>query len=294
MIRRLYCGDNLEVLREQPSRSVHLVYLDPPFNSGRDWYMKSPAGGREQILVFTDKWKWTLGAAQQYKDCTAAGGPLGAALEWFRGILGESGPLAYLAHMAARFSELHRVLGPAAGLFPHVDETMSHYLKILLDQVFGCENFAGQIIWKRTSSHNNVKQGLARVHDVILAYRRDDHATWCDRDGQMILGEHGDVWLDIPPLNGSTRERLGYPTQKPLPLLTRIITLAGGAGDMLLDPYCGCGTSIDAAQMLGLGWIGIDASPDAINLTQSRLRACGADFELHGALTAPPPPGMLF
>ena len=143
MIRRLYCGDNLEVLREQPSRSVHLVYLDPPFNSGRDWYMKPPAGGREQILAFTDKWKWTPAAAQQYKDCTSAGSPQGAALEWFRGILGESGPLAYLAHMAARFSELHRVLGPAGGLFLHVDETMSHYLKILLDQVFGCENFAG-------------------------------------------------------------------------------------------------------------------------------------------------------
>jgi adenine specific DNA methylase Mod len=116
--------------------------------------------------------------------------------------------------MAARFSELHRVLGPAGGLFLHVDDTMSHYLKILLDQVFGCENFAGQIIWKRTSSHNSVKRGLARVHDVILAYRRDGHATWCDRDGQMLLGEHGDGWLDIEPLNGSTRERLWLPDTK--------------------------------------------------------------------------------
>lgn len=140
-----------------------------------------------------------------------------------------------------------------------------------------------------------MKRGLARVHDVILAYRRGGHATWCGPDGRMLLGEHGDVWLNIPPINPRAKERLGYPTQKPLPLLTRIIALAGRAGDMLLDPYCGCGTSIEAAQRLGLGWIGIDLSADAIDLTQSRLRACCvADFEVHGALTTPPPAGALF
>jgi len=97
-----------------------------------------------------------------------------------------------------------------------------------------------------------------------------------------------------PPLNASARERLGYPTQKPLSLLTRIISLAGQPGDVLLDPNCGCGTSLDAAQRLGLGWIGIDLSPAAISLTQARLRALGADFEVHGAAVAPPPAGALF
>jgi site-specific DNA-methyltransferase (adenine-specific) len=110
----------------------------------------------------------------------------------------------------------------------------------------------------------------------------------------MRFGGHGDVWLDIPPVNASARERLGYPTQKPLPLLTRIITLVAKPGDVLLDPNCGCGTSLDAAQRLGLGWVGIALSPDAIGLTQARLRALGADFEVHGATAAAPRDGTLF
>lgn len=293
MICQLHCADNLEVLCGVPSGTVGVVYLDPPFNSGRDWHMNPPAGSREPVLAFTDTWRWTEDAAQQYKELTVPGSPQGPALEWFRGILGENGALAYLAHMAARFPELHRVLGPQGGLFLHVDETMSHYLKILLDRVFGRGNFAGQIIWKRSSSHQT-KRGLGRVHDTILVFRRGDRAAWCGPDGRMLLGEHGDVWLDIPPVNASARERLGYPTQKPLPLLTRIITLAGEPGDILLDPNCGCGTSLDAAQRLGLGWIGIDLSPAAISLTQVRLRALGADFEVHGAAVAPPPDGALF
>jgi site-specific DNA-methyltransferase (adenine-specific) len=234
------------------------------------------------VLAFTDRWKWTEAAAQGYKELTAPGSPQGPALEWFRGVLGESGALAYLAHMAARFPELHRVLSPDGGLFLHVDQTMSHYLKILLDHVFGAGNFAGQIIWKRTSAHTT-KRDWGRIHDTILACRRGDRAPWCGPDGRMLPGEHGDVWLDIPPLNMSARERLGYPTQKPVPLLTRIITLAGEPGGILLDPNCGCGTSLEAAQRLGLGWIGIDLSPAAISLTRARLRVLGTDFEVHGA-----------
>ena len=110
----------------------------------------------------------------------------------------------------------------------------------------------------------------------------------------MSFGGHGDVWLDIPPLNAQARERLGYPTQKPVELLTRIISLVGKPGTVLLDPNCGCGTSLDAAQRAGLGWIGIDLSPAAISLTQARLRALGADFEVHGAAPVPPPDGALF
>lgn len=291
----LYCDDNLTILRGYVrSGTVGLVYLDPPFNSGKNWYMKPHGGGRGQVLAFTDTWQWSAEAAQQYKECTAPGSPQAEILEYFRDVLGEGGPLAYLAHMAARLAELHRVLAPAGGIFLHCDPVMSHYLKILLDQTFGAGNFAAEIIWKRTSSHNNVKRNLARVHDVILAYRRSDHAPWCGPDGQMILGEHGDVWLDLPPVNGSARERLGYPTQKPLPLLTRILTLAAAAGGPLLDPNCGCGTSIDAAQRLGLGWIGIDLSQAAINLTQARLRACGAAFEVRGADLLPAPRDTLF
>jgi site-specific DNA-methyltransferase (adenine-specific) len=289
VIHELHCADDLAVLRGVPSGSVGMVYLDPPFNSGQDWHMKPPAGSRE--LAFTDKWKWTEDAALLYKELTSPGGPQGPALEWFRGILGESGDLAYLVHMAARFPELHRVLGPRGGLFLHIDAVMCSYLKILLDHVFARRNFAGQITWKRTSAHT--KRGWARVTDTILAFRRSDQAPWCGPDGLMRFGGHGDVWLDIPPVNSQARERLGYPTQKPLPLLTRIISLAGEPGSTLLDPNCGSGTSLDAAQRLGLGWIGIDLSPDAISLTQARLRALGADFDIHGAASAAPPDGAL-
>jgi DNA modification methylase len=292
VIRQLHCADNLDVLRGLPSGTAGVVYLDPPFNSGRDWYMKPQAGSREPVLAFTDKWKWTEASAPLYKELTAPGSRQRPALEWFRGILGESGALAYLVHMAARFPELHRVLGPQGGLVLHVDDTMCHYLKILLDCVFGRGNFAGQIIWKRTSAHT--KRGWAKVTDTILVFRRSDQAAWCGPDGLMRFGGHGDVWLDIPPVNARARERLGYPTQKPLPLLTRIISLVGKPGDILLDPNCGCGTSLDAAQRLGLGWIGIDLFPAAISLTQARLRALGADFEVHGAAVAPPPDGTLF
>lgn len=295
MIRQLYCGDNLEVLCGVPDGTVQVVYLDPPFNTGRDWHMKPPTGSRKPVLAFTDRWAWTEGAAQQYKELTAPGSVQAPALEWFRGILGESGDLAYLLHMAARFPELHRILNPDGGLFLHVDDTMSHYLKILLDYVFGAENFAGQIIWKRSSGSNRVERGMPRVHDTILVFRRSATAAWCTPDGQALFGEHGDVWVDIPPLNAQAKERLGYPTQKPRALLTRIIGLAGQPGDILLDPNCGCGTSLDAAQRLGLGWIGIDLNPDAITLTQTRLRAAGAaDFEVHGAGIAIPENGALW
>jgi DNA modification methylase len=278
----LYCGDNLEVLRRcVPSGSVGVVYLDPPFNSGKDWYMKPPAGGRGQVLAFTDTWPWTPDAAQAYEQLTAAGGVQGAVLEWLRGILGERAGLAYLCHMAPRLTELHRVLRPDGGIFLHCDTSMSHYLQILLDAMFGERNLAARIVWKRTSAHSNAK-GFARVHDTILAYRRGGTAAWCHPDGSMNLNGHGDVWADIPPVNGSARERLGYPTQKPLPLLTRILTLAA-AGGPLLDPNCGSGTSIEAAHQLGLGWTGIDLTQAAINLAQGRLRAAGADFEVRGA-----------
>lgn len=285
----LYRGDNLGILRELvPDGSVGFAYLDPPFNSGQDWYMKPAAGCRDQVLAFTDTWTWTPDAAQEYKQLTAADTPLAAILEWFRSILGERGALAYLCHMALRLTELHRVLAPAGGIFLHCDPTMSHYLQILLDQVFGAPNLAARIAWKRTSAHSNAKS-FARVHDTILAYRRTSAAPWCHPDGPMILAGHGDVWLDIPPVNSAARERLGYPTQKPLPLLTRLLTLATAAGGALpgpgivvLDPNCGSGTTIEAADRLGYGWIGIDLSAAAIGLTAARLRARGAVFEVRG------------
>jgi DNA modification methylase len=129
---------------------------------------------------------------------------------------------------------------------------------------------------------------------VIRRLYRGRRARWCHRDGRLNCGEHGSVWLDIPPVNAKAKERSGWPTQKPLPLLTRILTLAASPGDVVLDPNCGAGTAIEAAQQQGLGWIGIDLSDAAIDLTQARLAGYGADYEVHGTATAPPPDGTLF
>ena len=291
----LFCGDNLAVLRGHlPPGFVDLVYLDPPFNSGRDYHFmpsSSPAGTGRGVLAFSDIWRWTPAAARHYQDGAGGGLPSDAAatLAGFRSILGEGPALAYLTHMAPRIVALHTALKQTGGLFLHCDPAMSHYLKILLDSVFGVRNFCCEIVWKRTSAHNGTRR-FGGVHDTIFVYRRTGAAHWWSpRDGFTRAAQAcacarpaggpaaaGDVWDDIPPLNGRAAERLGYPTQKPAALLTRIISLATRGGDLLLDPCCGSGTAIDAAQELGRHWIGIDTSQAAIALVRDRLRRFGA------------------
>jgi site-specific DNA-methyltransferase (adenine-specific) len=279
----LYCEDNLTALSRVPAGSVKVAYADPPFNSGSDWFRPDGNGG--QALAFTDKWAWGEDAAQQYKEACAASRATAGCMEWFRGILGETGALAYLSHMALRFPGLHRVLTPDGALFLHVDQAMCHYLKILLDCVFGEDGFAGEIIWKRTSAHK-ASRGFGRIHDNILVYLRSPA-------GRISLGEDGNLWLDIAPAR--RKERTGWPTQKPQPLLDRIIAVSGARpGDMLLDPNCGGGTALAAAHRAGLAWTGIDLSADAIGLCQARLRAAGATFDVTGAALLPPPETTLF
>jgi site-specific DNA-methyltransferase (adenine-specific) len=294
-------------------------------------------------------------------------------LRAMRGFLGENDMMAYLAMMAARLIELHRVLKPTGSLYLHCDPTASHYLKILLDAVFGKENFRNEIVWKRTTSHSDSKT-WSRIHDVIFfktksgkftwntpraayddsylseKYRHDDKdgrglyrlgditspsprpnmmyewlgfpsppngwrfsretmqtldtdgKIWYPRkrDGQLdttkrpqvkrYLSERegsvvGSVWTDIPPLNSQAQERLGYPTQKPVALLTRIIKASSNAGDVVLDPFCGCGTTIEAADLLDRRWIGIDITHLAIGLIEKRLRGLtnrSPKWETHG------------
>ena len=356
----LYYGDNLDVLRRDiPTESVDLVYLDPPFNSNRKYSLlfkeKSGHASRAQMEAFDDTWTWDQDAEAVYLDLLNGSAPLKVkdALEAMRRLLGDNDVLAYIVMMTARLVELHRVMKPTASLYLHCDPTASHYLKIMLDAIFGPTNFRSEITWERTTTHNDAKRWSPNS-DVILYYGKADTVTWNpvhaehsaeyladkyrhdDGDGRKYrldnmtspnprpnltyewrghlppangwrysretmqrlhdegriwypdskakrpqlkryLDEQpgpviGNVWTDINPINSRAAERLGYPTQKPISLLERIINASSNPDDVVLDPFCGCGTTVDAAQKLGRRWIGIDVTPLAIDLIDARLR----------------------
>lgn len=375
----LYYGDNLGVLRESiASESVDLVYLDPPFNSQATYNLlfKSNAGtgSQAQIEAFEDTWHWTTdegGAADSFDQVMHSGNTNAAdLLRAMLSFLGENDMMAYLAMMAVRLIELHRVLKPTGSLYLHCDPTASHYLKLLLDATFGPANFVNEIVWKRYGAHNDSKT-YGRVHDILLFYSRSNEFTFnkqhepysdeyvkerfrfTDPDGRRwaeqnlaspnprpnltypFLAKNGvtyqpppngwkytlerlrdlddanglhyparvggrlrlknyfdarlgvpvqDIWTDMTAIGGSSPERLGYPTQKPVTLLERIILASSNEGDMVLDPFCGCGTAIHAAQKLRRSWIGIDVTHLAISLIERRLKDAfpGIAFEVHG------------
>jgi DNA modification methylase len=368
MKNTLYYGDNLDILKNYiPSASVDLVYLDPPFNSNANYnVLFSQKDGHQssaQIQAFEDTWQWDENAVHTFEVEVEKGGPVADALRAFHLILGDSNMMAYLTMMAPRLEELHRVLKPTGSLYLHCDPTASHYLKMLLDMVFGAENFLNEIVWQRTAVKGDVHRKYGAVHDIILTYTRtsaylyhslftgvneesykarfkfDDsdgrgpyqsapldspnprpnltyeykgyqppEKGWrvnrelmarLDHEGKLIfptvpsgrirrkvyLNEQQgpkvtDVWVDISPLQGGAIERLGYPTQKPLSLLERIIQSSSNPGDVVLDPFCGCGTAIAAAQKLGRKWIGIDITHLAISLIKRRMEdAYGDDLE---------------
>ncbi|HCX29267.1 MAG TPA: hypothetical protein DHU55_05770, partial [Blastocatellia bacterium] len=350
--------------------SVDLVYLDPPFNSNADYNVlfRGPSGQviQAQFHAFTDTWSWA-DAADTYHafidNCPNVA--VVELMEALHSFLKHSPMMAYLAMMAPRLVELHRVLKETGSLYLHCDPTASSYLRLLLDGTFGAENLRNEVIWKRTIAKGLMSKRLPRNHDIILSYQKTSAASWneddvfqpydeqnldektagkyCHRDadgriyrldslinpnpnrpnltyeflgvtrvwrwtkermqkayeaglvvqtkpgtvpqGKRYLDEQrgrplDDVWSDIAPLNSQAIERLGYPTQKPLVLLERIIRLATNPDDVVLDPFCGCGTTIHAAQKLGRQWIGIDITYLAINLIKRRLKdAFGEEIE---------------
>lgn len=358
---RLYYGDNLDILREHVAgESVDLIYLDPPFNSNASYNIlfRSPsgAGADASIEAFDDTWVWGPAAAGAMMDITESGNhKLHILMQAMRTAIGENAMMAYLAMMAVRLQELHRVLKTSGSLYLHCDPTASHYLKLVLDAVFGAENFVNEIVWKRSDSKNDAGQGakhFGRVNDVILFYQKTTERLWIpqyapldneyvqkfyryvDPDGRKwkldnMLGPGGAAkgnpqyevmgvtrywrysrarmdeliaagrviqtnpgtvpmykryldeskgtslstnWSDISMIRGWSMEKLGYPTQKPRALLERIIAASSNPGDVVLDPFCGCGTAVDAAQKLGRCWIGIDITHLAIGLIEKRLR----------------------
>jgi site-specific DNA-methyltransferase (adenine-specific) len=298
----LYYGDNLEILRKYiPENSIDLVYLDPPFNSKKDYnILFKENGGVEseaQIKAFTDTWHWTQTAENTYHDIVT-NGPLkvGQLIGALHDAIGQNDVTAYLVMMSTRLIELHRVLKPTGSLYLHCDPTASHYLKLVLDQVFGPANFRNEIVWcyRQGGRSNRI---FGRKHETIFFYTKTN--KWAFNADNVRIPYHGtggyqtsgkgvniagkvykphlegkisEDWWDIPSLPPMDKERLGYPTQKPLALLERIIGASSNEGDVVLDPFCGCGTALVAAQKLNRRWIGIDITHLAITLMRNRIR----------------------
>jgi site-specific DNA-methyltransferase (adenine-specific) len=318
--RVIYCGDNLDQLRKLPGGCVDLIYIDPPFNSNRNYEVFW--GETKEKRSFEDRHASTA---------------------------------AYIDFMRPRCVELHRVLKPTGSFYYHCDWHASHYVKVMLDQIFGENEFQSEVIWKRTSAHSNATQNYAAVHDVVFYYSNGERPTWnrayqpydpeyiaehfvhkdpdgrlfrrvdlvnparrpnlvyeykgykphpngwkvtkekmeqLDREGRLFFPKKGtagrirrklyldeslgtpvtDVWTDIKPIHASAAERLGYPTQKPIALLDRIIRASSNPNDIVLDAFCGCGTAIVSAQNLDRQWIGIDISPTACRVMAKRMR----------------------
>ena len=366
----LYYGDNLDILRRFiPDESVDLVYLDPPFNSNASYSVifkdESGRGSDAQMTAFDDTWHWGPDPERQYLYLTNSAyhqgrvaPPVSALIGAFHEGIRPSPMLAYLVEMAVRLVELHRVLKPTGSLYLHCDPTASHHLKLVLDAIFGPENYINEIVWKRQTSHNDAAQGakhFGRLQDVLLFYAKGPDYYWQQpyraydaeyidafyrhvepgtgrryrlsditapggaspakrnphyeflgvtrywrftqermqrmyEEGRIVQTKAGTVpaqkryldempgmplgtwWDDIRPVQAQGSERLGYPTQKPLALVERIVSASSRPGDIVLDPFCGCGTATVAAQKLGRQWIGIDITYLAIAVMRQRLR----------------------
>jgi DNA modification methylase len=375
---RLYYGDNLDVLRQHiADESVDLIYLDPPFNSNANYNVlfaeQDGSRAASQIEAFTDTWRWDQAAVRDFQTTVEKGGQVAQVLLAMRTFLGDSNMLAYLSMMAPRLVEMRRALKLTGSIYLHCDPTASHYLKVLMDAVFGADNFRSEVIWKRSSAHNSAKR-WGPVHDVLLFCSKSSRFTWNEvfqplpketedqwynnvdaETGRRFnradltapgtrTGSSGLPWRDVDPtakgrhwavpraasdlvagldtldaldaldkggrifwpqrtngvpmlkrfldeshgipaqdvitdiyVNNISAERLGYPTQKPLALLERIVRASSNAGDLVLDPFCGCGTAVDAAQRLGRRWIGIDITHLAVNLIKVRMRDAYGD-----------------
>lgn len=361
-MNKLYFGDNLYIMRNYiETESVDLVYLDPPFNSKATYNVlfaeKNGTSSSAQITAFEDTWHWDITAERTYHELVTEGPKkLADLVQALRSFLGQNDMMAYLVMMAIRLVEMHRVLKPTGSIYLHCDPTASHYLKLVMDAVFGAQNYVNEISWKRTTTKSDYRQSATnwpRVRDVILVYHKDhrQQATFAQpftpysqdyldkfyrfrdpdgrrytldkltapgsgtrghpqyellgvirhwvygkekmgqllREGRVIQSRPGtvprykryldevqgvaigDTWDDIGPIAAHARERLGYPTQKPEALLERIIRASSNEGDVVLDPFCGCGTTIAVAERLNRCWIGIDITHLAITLMKHRL-----------------------
>ena len=381
--KTIWTGDNLDILRGMNSECVDLIYLDPPFNSNQDY--AAPVGSAAAGAAFKDT--WTLSDLDvAWMGLIADEHPAMAQVIKTSGLSHGKGMQSYLTMMAVRLMEMHRVLKPTGSIYLHCDPTASHYLKLLMDAVFGAGQFRNEVVWKRTGSHGG-SQRWGPIHDTLLFYSASDKFLWnrvhqeyddsylaryyrfedergrhrlvtltgagtrtgdsglpwrgvnptdsgrhwavpasalqsaypdlnlkslstqekldlLDEAGLIYWPERGsipqqkryvdegagvpiqDIVADIAPLGAQAKERIGYPTQKPLALLERIIKASSNEGDVVLDPFCGCATACVAADRLGCKWVGIDISPKAVELVNMRLQQAMGSLFHHGYVTA--------
>jgi DNA modification methylase len=311
-MNKLYYGDNLDILRRYvKDETIDLIYLDPPFNSKATYNVlfgnKDEPDASAQIKAFDDTWHWDQAAAESYREVVEKGGDVSRAMQAFRLLLNNSDMLAYLSMMAPRLLELRRVLKSTGSIYLHCDPTASHYLKVLMDAIFSADNFRNEIVWCYRGG-GSPKKDFGRRHDIIFRYsksnnykffpdpiripyqaegiNRTDDSMWGKHKGTNKiykphpLGKVPEDWWQLNILNANDPERLGYPTQKPEELLERIVKASSRKGDLVLDPFCGCGTTVAVAQRLNRDWIGIDITHLAINLMKHRLQdTFGDDVE---------------
>ena len=309
-MNKLFYGDNLDVLpRHIGDESVDLIYLDPPFQSGRDYNIlfeeQNGTQAAAQIQAFEDSWTWDKHSAAAYDELVSKGGQPAETLEAFRKILGPTPMLAYISMMAPRLIELRRVLKSTGSIYLHCDLTASAHLRLIMDAIFKPENFRNEIIWYYYNKiHDRRKKLFPRATDTLLFYVKDRNANFTykqlkemrdkpvkqlrrkkvdgrmvnvkDAEGHVVYQLKEDRTIDnvwrIPCIQPADQtQRMGYPTQKPEALLERVIEASSNEGDVILDPFCGCGTTIAVAQKMKRQWIGIDITHLAIGLIKYRL-----------------------
>ena len=358
--KTIWTGDNLPILRGIDSASIDLIYLDPPFNSNANY--AAPIGSQAAGAAFKDTWSLNdLDIA--WLDLIEAKYP--AVNRVIQAAMTDSDK-SYLIYMATRLLEMHRILKDTGSIYLHCDPTMSHYLKLLMDAVFGRKMFLTDITWKRYAAHSLSKFGIDVISDNLLYYAKDyeqvetnavtreldkeemlkkfphvenetgrryQHIALEQRSNKSSAGESrniggkivvsdigwrwsqatfderiaknrhliywtktgrprykiyddeyegepvGNIWTDIPYLASGDDERIGYPTQKPLALLRRIISASSNTGDLVLDPFCGCATTCVAADELQRNWIGIDVSEKAVELVVDRIKKAQGLFQ---------------
>ena len=287
----LYYGDCLQWMQRWQEGAIDLVYLDPPFRSQARYLASecsAPCKDSEppfRRLAFQDLWRWDEAARLRLRHLLKGRDDTRRAVEGLHGMLGETALTSYLTYLAERLAEARRLLSATGSLYLHCDPRVSHYLKVLLDAMFGQDNFRNEIVWHYQTGGAS-KSRFAKKHDILLFYSKTRHYRFYSAavpiartekalhraqnpKGARILRTNTtklpmDVWSDIPALNPMDKERIGYPTQKPLALMTRIVRASSLEGDVVLDPFCGCGTTLQAAREEGRRWIGIDASECAI------------------------------
>lgn len=302
--RTLFFGDNLEILRKKiTNESFDLIYLDPPFNSNRNYnviYKEGLQDSPAQIKAFDDSWHWTHETKHIFDQLvTKSNENISNLMLALEKVIKHNDVMAYLVMMTVRLIELHRVLKKSGTLYLHCDPTASHYLKIVLDMIFGKKNFRNEIVWCYRGG-GSPRNDFGSRHDVIFRYsktdnykfyadpvrvpyqaegiNRKDNAMWGKHKGTNKIykphpkGKIPEDWWQMNILNANDPERLGYPTQKPERLLERIIKASSKNGDWILDPFCGCGTTVAVAERLKRNWVGIDITALAINLIKKRLK----------------------